>query len=120
MPNRRSLIASAVWLSLLTSCAGTPDVLVCTEINPVRGWCTKTVSDEETFVDDAHPYKFSKDTPALTWWEMRPYMVLVPSPSWVELKSYIIKRCKQDGNCTEGVGNWERKIQDMDRKLKED
>lgn len=102
----------------LVGCAGTPDVLVCTEISMTRGWCTKTISDEEFFIDDAHPYSFTGEKKDLkTWWDIRPYMVLVPVGSWVEIKSYIIKRCKQDGNCTDGVGNWERKINEMDKRL---
>ncbi len=47
-------------------------------------------------------------------------MVLVPYPSWVELKKYIIKRCKQDGGCNDGVGNWEHKIEELDKKVIEE
>ena len=51
-------VVSVLWLSLLISCASTPDVPVCTEINPERGWCTNTISDVEFFIDEENPYTF--------------------------------------------------------------
>ena len=112
-------ILAALLSFYLFGCASAPNVPVCTELSMTRGWCTNTISDEEFYIDDEHPHSFTGDPKdAKTWWELRPYMVLLPTPSWVEVKSYIIKRCKQDGNCQDGVGNWERKINQMDEKLR--
>lgn len=105
---------------LFTSCATVPDIPVCTEISPVKGFCTNTVSDVDFFIDDKHPHAFGKDkTQAKTWWELRPYMVYVPFPSWAELKAYIIKQCKRT-DCASYVSSWERKLSEMDKKITEE
>lgn len=84
-----------------------------------RGWCTNTISDEEFYVDDEHPHDFG-DGKKRTWWDLRPYMVQVPYQSWVKLKVYIIQQCKKNGGCTENVGTWERKINEMDNKINDE
>ncbi len=99
---------------LLSGCASVPDVLICTELNMNKGWCTRTISNEEFFVDDTHPYAFDGKKKQ-TWWELRPYMVLVPIASWAEIKSYVIKTCKRS-NCNEYVKSWDRKITELDDK----
>ena len=100
-------------LSLLTSCATPPNVAVCVEINPSKGWCTKTVSGEGFYVDDKTPYL------GQTWWEMRPDMVLVPTKSWEGIKAFVIKSCKLSGKCDEKISSWDRSIDQIDVKLDE-
>lgn len=73
-----------------------------------------TISDEDFYVTDETPHDFGEGP--VTWWEASPYMIQVPYQSWVELKSYIIKQCKQHGGCAAHVGTWERKIQTIDEK----
>lgn len=105
-----SLIAA--WtLAVLTSCASVPDVPVCVEINQVKGFCTNTVSDHDYDIDEQHPVAFDGGKPQ-TWWEMRPYMILVPVSSWKAFKEYIIKQCKRT-NCDKYVKSWDRKIQEL-------
>ncbi len=117
MLRKSLLMISALSLSLLISCASVPDIPVCTEISLSRGWCTNTISDQEFFIDELRPHSFTgKKEDAKTWWELRPYMVYVPFPSWAELKAYIIKQCKRT-NCKEYVASWERKIQGLDDKI---
>lgn len=98
-------------------CATVPDVAICTEINMTKGWCTKTVSNEEFFIDDEHPYAFEEGAKPMTWWEIRPFMVLAPIPSWKEIKVYIIDTCKQNNNCSTYISGWDRKIKDFDSTL---
>ena len=78
------------------------------------------ISDEEFFIDDQHPHVFDEDEGAVTWWVIRPFMVLMPAQSWAKIKTYIIQQCKRNGGCTENVGTWERKINDLDMKIKRD
>lgn len=114
------ILISLLLAIALSGCAHTPDVLVCTEINMTRGWCTKTISDEEFFVDEAHPYAFDGEKKQ-SWWDVRPFMVLVPIPSWAAIKTYIVQRCKTNPQgCSEYVASWDRKISELDKKAKDE
>lgn len=81
-----------------------------------KGWCTNTISDVEFYIDEARPHDFGDGKPK-TWWELRPYMVMLPFPSWAELKAYLIKQCKRN-NCDEYIKSWERRVNKMDDKVK--
>lgn len=106
------LAASLVSISL-SGCASVPDTLLCVELNPAKGFCTYTISDNDIYIDEAHPYSFSgKNEDKQTWWEMRNKMVLIPSSSWAELKAYIIKQCKRT-DCDQYIKSWDRKIQEL-------
>ena len=107
------LIAFAALLSsLLSGCASAPDVPVCVELNPDRGFCTYTISDKDIYVDEQNPLE------GKTWWNMRPEMVQVPPPSWAKIKAFIIKTCKQSNNCDSEVTSWDRRLDSIDEKLK--
>lgn len=97
---------------LLSGCASVPDVPVCVEINQVKGFCTNTVSDKDYEIDEQHPVAFGDEKP-MTWWERRPYMILVPASSWKAFKEYIIKQCKRT-NCDKYVKSWDRKISELE------
>lgn len=107
------------FLSVLSlSCAvKPPDVPACVELFPWQGWCRKTISDEEFYVDDEHPYKFDGKTPK-TWWEIRPTMIMLPPYSWGETKKFIILICKKNNQCSE-VTSWDRTVNRIDEKLGE-
>lgn len=99
--------------SILFSCASPPDVPVCKEINPDKGWCSHTLTQGGFYVDEARPYAFDPDQPAKlwTWWEVRPVMIQVPPHSWAEIKKFIIKMCKlKKGGCPGNVGEWMDKM----------
>jgi hypothetical protein len=98
---------------LLNGCATPPDVVVCVELKPSKGWCTKTISAESFYVDDATLYN------GKTWWDMRPDMILVPTESWVEMKTFVIKTCKNSGKCDSKISSWDRTIKEMDEKIDE-
>ncbi len=111
------LFAVALFLS---SCAGSPpDVPLCVEISPTRGWCTNTVSNKEFEINDKNPYSFSEGQKPMTWWELRPTFVLVPAPSWAKIKAWIIKSCKGTKQCDKEIDSWERKIDSVDQKINE-
>lgn len=107
----RSLILS---LSLIVfSCATVPNVPICKEINPDKGWCSYTTQKGGFFVDDARPYQFNpkefdsqRNPIKYSWWEYKPYMMALPPHSWQKLKEYIIKKCRKSKDCQDGVGQW--------------
>lgn len=111
LKSQTSLIA-AFTLAVLTSCAHVPDVPVCVEINQVKGFCTNTISDKDYVIDEEHPVALEAGEKPQTWWEMRPYMVLVPTTSWKAFKQYIIQQCKRT-NCDQYIKSWDRKIQEI-------
>jgi len=54
-----------------------------------------------------------------TWWEARPYMILMPVESWEKIKSFIIKICKKSNKCSgPSLSKWERTVNIMDKSLK--
>jgi len=88
-----------------------PDVWACTEISMSRGYCIKTISDEETEVNE------TKKIYNKTWFQMRPVMIQLPIDSWVEIKKFIIMECKKNNDCNADIASWERKINQIDGKL---
>lgn len=109
----RFALSLSLLISLLAGCASIPDVPVCVEINMTKGFCTNTVSDKDYYIDEKNPVAIGGSKPQ-TWWQMRPFMVLVPVASWKEFKAYIIKQCKRT-NCDEYIKSWDRKIQGLEQ-----
>lgn len=107
-----ALLAGAFTLAVLTSCAHVPDVPICVEINSTKGFCTNTISDQDYDIDEAHPVAFDGDDKPMTWWERKPFMLLVPASSWKALKQYIIQQCKRT-NCDQYVQSWDRKLNEL-------
>lgn len=97
----------------LTSCSHVPSVPICVEINPTKGFCTETINDKDYDIDEEHPVAFEGDAKPMTWWERKPFMVLLPASSWASLKKYIIQSCKRN-NCDQYVKSWDRKIMELD------
>lgn len=99
-------------LSLLALCSCTttpPDVPVCVEITPMRGYCINTITAKEFIVDDDNKLD------GQTWWEARPVMLMFPPTSWAKLKAYIIEQCKRTKTCDKEITSWERTIQTVDK-----
>ena len=100
-------------LSLLGSgCASTPDVPICIEINPHKGWCTYTVSDKEFYVDEVNKLKTKRGLKS--WWEIRPYVIKIPFDSWTKIKASFIKNCKLNKQCSKTIRSWEKKLDKLD------
>lgn len=64
-----------------------PNVEVCAEINPVQGYCTKTLSDDERMV-------FGED-----WLGLKRNSLVVPNQSYAEIKAFLLKVCKKSDDC---------------------
>lgn len=98
----------------LYGCASkVPDVPICIEIEPTKGYCIKTISSEEYYWDDIN--KKSNQT----FWEAKPYMLLLPVQSWIEIKTFIIAICKKSNKCEENISSWERTVNSIDKKVDE-
>lgn len=88
---------------LVSSCSVTPpDVPLCTEINPSRGYCVNTLSNKKYEINDTQKLEDK------TWWEAKPYMIYMPVSSWVEIKSFMIKICKISKMCNVDISSWNR------------
>lgn len=96
----------------LTSCAVTPpDVPICVEFTIERGRCVHIISGKTFDVDETRKYKDK------TWWDLRPTMVQVPSSSWAEIKSFIIKVCKKTNQCDEKITSWKKTSSKIDETI---
>lgn len=110
----------AFWLTVAAAgCAHAPDELICYEINMTKGFCTKTLSDEDVIIDETHPYAFEKGAKPMTWWELRPFMILVPIQSWAKIKAYIIKSCRSNSAC-KNIAGWDRRVEELDKGVKKE
>lgn len=70
-----------------------------------------TVSDLDTVIDEENLYQ------GKTWWELRPTMIYIPYPAWVEIKTAFIKICKKKLiKCDEAISSWDRRIDAVDEK----
>lgn len=105
--------------SQISACAvAPPDGPVCTEVDISRGWCTMSISNEEFYIDDTHPWSPTGDPKdAMTWWDLRPTMVMLPYEMWVKVKVFIIDICAKTDQCTELKKSWERSVNGMDEQL---
>lgn len=110
----KNILVLLLLLRLLNGCASVPNVPICVEIHQAKGFCTETIEDRDFYIDETHPHSFTgKKEDALTWWEMRHRMILIPAQSWAELKAYIIKQCKRT-NCDQYIKSWDRKINELE------
>lgn len=96
-----------------TSCSVTPpDVPLCTELTPSKGYCINTMSSREFEVNEEKKFN------GKTWWQVRPYMIYMPIDSWVKLKSFIIKVCRKTKACSgRNITSWERTVKRIDQKI---
>lgn len=122
MPKRKLLALFAIWLALIasllfsTACAiKPPDTPVCFELSPTRGYCVNTISTQEFEVSDSKPFKDPTTGEELTWWAMRPMMILLPVSSWVRIKAFILKVCHKY-KCDD-IGQWETTVEKIDDAL---
>ena len=103
------IVPLTISLLLVASCSLTPpNVPVCREKDIDRGRCTKIVSGESFSVSETEKFE------GKTWYELRPFFILVPISSWVELKSYIVKMCEKYKNCQSSDTNATETIKSID------
>ena len=87
-----------------------PDTLVCVEMSISRGECVRSVSGTKLTIDETRPYN------GKTWWQMRPTNLVIPMQSWIEMKKFIIKMCKQnEGTCDSQVSDCDRSLETIDQ-----
>jgi hypothetical protein len=78
------------------------------------------MSAEEFYIDDNIGLKWPIDGgwKNKEWYELRSQMLLVPYSSWAEIKSFIIKICKQTGKCEQAeISSWDRTVERIDERL---
>jgi hypothetical protein len=63
-----------------------------------------TISNKDLIVDDTHLLN------GKTWLDLKIESVYVPTDSWSNIKEYVLKKCKQDKNCSNNIGQWSSKI----------
>lgn len=112
------IVMALFLLILLTSCQHTvPDVAVCYELSPTRGTCVTTISGREFEVDEQKTWPLDDAWKGKTWWDVRHLMLLVPGEvSWVPMRAFIVKICKDKNTCQQEVKNWERTVEKIDAK----
>lgn len=98
---------------LLSSCAGVqvPDKPVCVELDPTRANCVTLITGTNFDIDEKNRFEDK------TYWELRPFMILVPASTWVEVKKFIVTICKKTNQCQKEVKNWERSVNTIDANL---
>lgn len=102
-----------IFLFLLSCAAKVPDTPICIELEPTRGYCIKTISSEEYYWDEENKKN------GQTFWEAKPYMLLLPLESWFEIKTFIISICKKSNKCDKEIASWERTVNSIDKKVEE-
>jgi hypothetical protein len=75
------------------------------------GWCTYTMRDVEFEVD------MTKKFGDLNWVNLNAASLVIPSQSWAEMKSYILKICKKNNDCAADLGKWTRKMDLLEQKM---
>lgn len=83
--------------------------MTCFELDPVQGWCTYTLSDDEFFIDDEHLYQ------GKNWEQFNQSTLRLPPDSYAKLKAYILKMCKKNKGCARDMGKWEMKFKDIEK-----
>lgn len=103
-----------IFLTLTACATKPPDITACVEMSISRGECVRVVSGQRIRVDEDHKLN------GKTWWEMRPTNIILPLESWIDLKKFIIKTCKNNKNmCDKEISSWDRSIQHIDDSLTE-
>jgi hypothetical protein len=115
--NRKKGLSSALKILLaftLSSCGSIKqlDKPFCVEININKGFCTTPITGKDQFVDDNNLLE------GLSWWEMRPTMILIPPSTYAAIKSFILKQCKSNPKlCDKEIPAWKKATKVIDDKL---
>lgn len=110
MQRKISLIKLAFLSSLVLSCTKPPDIPICLSLDEQRGYCIYTISDKEFYVDADRLFE-SKN-----WEQVKATSLILPASSWMELKKYILKMCKQSKSCMEDLKKIESKSSKLEGK----
>ena len=86
---------------------------MCTDLRPGAGFCVWTISNKEMEVDDTHLMD------GKTWYDMQVGIIKMPLDTFLALKKYLIKNCKQNNNCNKEIDSWDRSLSTLEKKAKE-
>lgn len=138
----KQIISLSSLLILLSSCTRPPDVPACRPLTqrvvehrdefgiPVRsfeanpmcvkqigepacGYCVWTISSKVQYVGENPKWHLFKKP----WSKILSEMVLMPSESYAQMKSYIIKNCKKHNDCNQDIDKWRIKLDSLDSAL---
>lgn len=107
---KRKLNLKNALLSLLVfvvSCSSVPSIYVCTRIDAVSGKCVNTTTEEVVIINDEQ--KLNNQT----WLDISIDSVILPTESWVKIKSYILKQCKSVKSCNKEYAKWQSKLDQL-------
>lgn len=112
MLNKPSLMLLALSLGLLLSgCATPPDGPVCVEMSPTSGHCFHTIKNIEQDVDATNLLD------GKTWEQVNETGLIIPASYWGQLKAYLLKQCKKNNDCNDGLGKWQAQADKIDAGL---
>lgn len=101
----------------LTSCQiAPPNIKIYKELTPERAYYVSTMSSDEGYIDDEHPY-VDEDGQKWTWWQLRAVTLSITGPDVAKAKAYIIKMCKQQNQCG-SVKSWDHAVESIDSQLR--
>jgi len=104
---------------LATSCATLPDIPFCVQETPIDAYCVKSVSNKKFHINEEnkYPVKFKDGTTKeLTYFEMKPMMIMLTPDGYSQYKKFFIKTCHKSKKCG-NIGTWDRTIEELDSKL---
>ena len=95
---RKLSMTLLIFLSalILSSCAQVPNIPICYELDVDRAHCAYTLDQSMNFEWNETNLYLGK-----TYWEAKPTLLQLPPSSWAEIKAFIVKICKKQGNCPE-------------------
>lgn len=110
MLSKISTISLIALLLLGTSCSNLSslDKPVCVEHSMTEGHCITIIGGKKTIVNEENLLD------GKTWFEIRPYFILVPPNTWSVIKKYIINQCKKTNACDQEISSWDRTIETID------
>lgn len=103
----------------LTNCASIPNFPACVEVNIAKAFCVKVLTNETFYISETekYPVKLKDGTIVkMSYFEMRPLMVVLPPDSYASIKKYLIKNCHNNKQCSK-IGTWDRSIESIDSKM---
>lgn len=109
-----SLALKLLFLFTLNSCGSIQslDRAFCVEINISKGFCTTPISGKDQFVDDTNLLE------GLSWFDMRPTMIMIPPSTYAALKKFIILQCKRHPDtCDSEIPSWDRATATIDAQI---
>jgi hypothetical protein len=78
------------------------------ELNPRKAYCTYPIAEKSFYWDDTNKYENK------TYWEARPETIRIPVSTYVEYKTFWIKYCKKNNQCSDkDIASWDKKQQKL-------